>query len=242
MIDLFALGRPWSYVIAFVLPALDGIFPVVPSESAVVTLGVATAGSTDPRIGVLVLLAAAGAFLGDNLSYLIGRHFGPWASRRFFAGEKGERRQRWAERTLGRHGPLLLIACRFIPGGRTAVTLTCGVTGYSRRRFVLATAIAAAVWALYAFLVGRLGGHVFEDTPWLGLVGALGFVLSLSLLVEALRRSARWLRRRPAPPSWFPGIPRIAKFHPEFTSPPRERDGNGISCDEKGGCRVDRRT
>jgi len=42
-----------SYVVAIVLPALDAIFPVLPSETAIITLGVATAGSTDPRIGLL---------------------------------------------------------------------------------------------------------------------------------------------------------------------------------------------
>jgi membrane-associated protein len=36
----------------------------------------------------------------------------------------------------------LIIICRFIPGGRTAITLTCGLIGYSRRRFVAGTAAA----------------------------------------------------------------------------------------------------
>jgi membrane protein DedA with SNARE-associated domain len=49
-----------SYLVAFILPALDALLPIVPSETAIITLGVATAGSTDPRIGVLVVLAAAG--------------------------------------------------------------------------------------------------------------------------------------------------------------------------------------
>src|SRR5215475_13946590 len=86
-----------SYLVALIVPALDAIFPVLPSETAVIALGVATAGSTDPRIVLLVACAAAGAFLGDNLSYLIGRYFGPWAERRFFASGKGARQRAWAE-------------------------------------------------------------------------------------------------------------------------------------------------
>ncbi len=66
-----------SYAIAVAMPALDAVFPVVPSETAIIALGVATAGSADPRIALLVACAALGAFLGDNLSYLIGRRFGP---------------------------------------------------------------------------------------------------------------------------------------------------------------------
>ena len=182
-----------SYVIAVVLPALDAIFPVLPSETAVIALGVATAGSADPRIALLVACAAMGAFLGDNLSYLIGRRFGPWAERRFFAGQKGARRRAWAERSLQRFGMQLIIVCRFIPGGRTAVTLTCGLIGYPRRRFVTATAIAAVIWALYAFFAGRLGGKAFEDKPWAGLLAAFGGTVVISALIEAARRiRSRW--------------------------------------------------
>ena len=65
-----------SYAIVIVMPALDVIFPILPSETAIIALGGATAGSAGPRIALLVACAALGAFLGDNLSYLIGRrHF-----------------------------------------------------------------------------------------------------------------------------------------------------------------------
>ena len=177
-----------SYLIAFILPALDALLPVVPAETAIITLGVATAGSTDPRIGVLVVLAAAGAWCGDNFNYLLGRWFGPWVVRRFLSGERGTRQRAWAERSLDHYGWRLIIACRFIPGGRTAVTLTCGLIGYNRRSFMAARAVAAAIWACYAFYIGRLGGKAFEDKPWAGLLLALGVVLAVSALVEAIRR------------------------------------------------------
>ena len=177
-----------SYIVAIVLPALDAILPVLPSETAIITLGVATAGSTDPRIGLLVAFTAAGAFLGDNLCYLLGRRFGPRVEHRFFGGEKGARRRAWAVRSHERYGMPLIIVCRFIPGGRTAVTLTCGVVGYDRRRFVIATAIAGTLWAAYSFFAGRLGGKAFEDRPWAGLLLAFGGTLAVSGLIEVVRR------------------------------------------------------
>jgi membrane protein YqaA with SNARE-associated domain len=122
-----------SYVIAIVIPALDAIFPVLPSETAVIARGGPTAAPPDPRIALLVGCAALGAFLGDNLSYLIGRRFGPWADRRFFSSARGARQRAWAEQSLERYGAQLIIVCRFIPGGRTAVTLCCGLIGYPRR-------------------------------------------------------------------------------------------------------------
>ena len=100
----------------------------------------------------------------------------------------------WAERSLARWGMQLIVVCRFIPGGRTAVTLTCGLTGYPRRRFTTATAVAAVIWALYAFFIGRLGGRAFADNPWAGLVIAFGASMVISAVIEVIRRL--WPRGR----------------------------------------------
>jgi membrane-associated protein len=186
-----------SYLVALLMPALDAIFPLLPSETTVIALGVATAGSADPRIALLVACAAAGAFLGDNLCYLLGRRFGPAVERRFFTTPKGKVTRAWAERSLERFGTPLIVVCRFIPGGRTAVTLICGMTGYPRRRFITATAAAGVIWALYAFFIGRLGGHAFENNPWAGLAIALGAAIVISGIIELARR----LRRRARKPA-----------------------------------------
>jgi membrane protein DedA with SNARE-associated domain len=220
------VSSPVSYFIAVLLPAFDALIPLLPSETAVIALGVATAGSADPRAAVLVALAATGAFLGDNAAYLIGRRFGPAAERRVFAGERGTRRRAWAERSLSRFGARIIIGCRFIPGGRTAITFTCGLVGYPRRRFVVATACAAVIWACYAFFIGRLGGKAFEDRPWVGLLLALAATVVISVLVEVARRGWAWYRRRPerarAPEESIrtPGRPRPAGGRGQAAGPP----------------------
>jgi membrane-associated protein len=182
------VGSVISYVIAIGVPALDAVIPVLPSESVIIALGVATAGSADPRIALLIACSALGAFIGDNLSYLIGQRFGPRVEHRFFRGEKGARRRAWAERSLERFGMQLIVVCRFFPGGRTAVTLCCGIVGYPRRRFVVATALAGLIWASYSFFIGRLGGKAFQDAPWVGFAVAFGITVVISGLVELIRR------------------------------------------------------
>ena len=82
----------------------------------------------------------------------------------------------------------LIVVCRFIPGGRTAVMLSCGIVRYDRRRFIIATAIAGVIWACYSFFIGRLGGKAFEDKPWAGLLLAFGGTLAVSGLIELVRR------------------------------------------------------
>src|SRR5947208_1609767 len=102
----------------------------------------------------------------------------------------------WAERSLARYGMPLIVVCRFIPGGRTAVMLSCGIARYGRRRFIIATAIAGVIWACYSFFLGRLGGKAFEDKPWAGLLIAFGGTLAVSGLIELVRRlRARRARR-----------------------------------------------
>jgi membrane protein DedA with SNARE-associated domain len=185
----------WAYGVVFLLALLDAVLPVVPSETAVITAGV-VASSGDLSLAVIIPVAAAGAFLGDNTAYWIGRRFGARVVDRFFSGEKSRRRIEWAERRLTERGGELIAIARFIPGGRTAVTLSAGLLGFPWGRFVVFDAAAAVGWALYAALLGYFGGHAFEHEAWKGLLLALGIAFAVAGGVEV----TRWVlkRRRPA--------------------------------------------
>jgi membrane-associated protein len=193
---LVAQASGWAYVIVLVLAFLDAILPVVPSETSVITAGV-VASAGDLNIALVIAGAAVGAFLGDNLVYLIGRRYGERARKRFFSGEKASARIEWAERLLRERAGQLIVLGRFIPGGRTAVALSAGLTHFPWRRYVLFDAIAALSWALYAALLGYFGGRAFEDEPWKGLVLALVIAFSVAASVEGVR----WLRARRRSPA-----------------------------------------
>jgi membrane protein DedA with SNARE-associated domain len=187
----------WAYAIIFVLALLDALIPVVPSETSVITAGV-VASNGDLSVPLIVAAAAAGAFAGDNTAYLLGRRFGRRIEARFFGGERGRKRIQWAERQLDERGGELIVIGRFIPGGRTAVTLSAGTLGYPWRRFVLFDGVAALGWALYATLLGYFGGRAFEDAPWKGLLLALAIAFAVAGGVELVRW---WLKRRRPPGS-----------------------------------------
>jgi len=181
-------GSPWTYAFLFAVAALDVVFPVVPSEASVITAGV-LAASGDLIIVLVIAAAAAGAWLGDNGSYLIGRTLGNRAARRFFRGEKAQRRLQWAERLLRTRGAYLIVVSRFIPGGRTATTFTAGLVRYPwPQRFLPLTILATLIWASYAALIGYLGGSVFEEKPLYALLLAFGIAVTITVVVEGYRR------------------------------------------------------
>ena len=73
-----------------------------------------------------IAAAAAGAFVGDNISYGLGSWLGERTVKRLISGEKAHRAFDWAERMLEQRGTYLIIIARFIPGGRMAVTFSAG--------------------------------------------------------------------------------------------------------------------
>ena len=178
---------PEAYAIVFLLALGDGVFPAFPSETALIVGGLMSV-TGDLSLGWVIAAGASGAFIGDGVSYALGRFVGRPAQERFFNGARARRVLAWADRQLGERGGLVVIAGRYIPGGRTAVTFTAGLTHYSYPRFAAYDAVAAITWAIYASLLGYLGGRFFEDHVWAALLLAFGIAGSVTLAVEAVRR------------------------------------------------------
>ena len=189
-------GAWWSYPVVFFVSMVDAFFPVVPSESVVITAGV-VASAGDMSLPLVIVCAALGAIAGDNICYGLGSWLGETRVKRLFHGDESRRAFDWAEHQLKVRGFYLIIVARFVPGGRTAVTFSCGYLRAMRwRRFIVADVIAGVLWASYAALLGYLGGTQFEEAPWKGLLFAFAVAIGVSGLVELVRRLRN--RRREA--------------------------------------------
>jgi membrane-associated protein len=184
-------GEPWAYLIVFALAFLDAVIPLFPSETAVITGGV-VAAEGKVSLALVILVGAVGAVLGDNLAYLLGRHFREPVHRRLFSSEKGQERIQWAERQLEERGGELIITGRFIPGGRLVVTFSAGGLEFPWRRFIVFDCIACVTWASYAALLGYFGGSTFEHSTWKALLLAFGIAAAITGGIELVR----WLRKR----------------------------------------------
>jgi membrane protein DedA with SNARE-associated domain len=185
----------WFLLIIFAVALLDSVIPIVPGETTVIAGGVA-AGAGNQTLALVILAGALGAFLGDNLAYTIGNRFEPrvnaWAARKPNRAERLDQ----AGRQIRKRGGPLLITARFIPGGRTVLTVSSGLTRQPRRWFAAWVAVAALIWATYAAGLGYLFGQAFEDDHALAFWFAFGTALGLTAIVEIIR----WIRDRGASP------------------------------------------
>lgn len=192
-------ASPWILAVVFVVAGLDAIVPFMPSESTVVACGVAAAGTGRPVLGLLVLVAAAGAYAGDQLSFRIGRR-GRGLSERF-SHRRARAVHAWVHRLLHRRGGLVIVFARYLPGGRSTTALAAGLVGYPAVRFHWYTAAGVLLWAVEAALLGYLGGAVFAGRPLAGLLlGWAGAAVITGLAVgfqSLLTRSTRDEERTP---------------------------------------------
>ena len=172
-----AMGSPWIYLALCAFATIDGFFPVVPSESLVVSAGV-FAATGEPNLLAVIGVAALGAFAGDHISYLLGRTAGGRVMARAKAGSRKAAALERGGKLLADRGGMILIVCRYIPGARTAITLTAGAVRYPLRSFSLFDGIAALSWGAYSALVGYIGGAAFEEEPLKGLALGLGIALA----------------------------------------------------------------
>jgi membrane-associated protein len=194
---------PLVYLAVLLVCWGDAFLPILPSETTVMAAGALTVhGHLDlvPLIGS----AALGAVSGDMTSATLGRVL----PRRDNRGTRPRGRVRQLTRAIGAYLQsrvehdlyLVLLLARFIPGGRTAVTLGLGRGALPMVRLLAPLAVAGTLWALVVSLAGRAGATLVFEHP--ALVGAVaGGVLAVALAAAALwkRRTAKRNRANAAP-------------------------------------------
>jgi membrane-associated protein len=219
------MSSPWIYMVLFVIAALDGVLPVVPSETSVLTAGV-FAASGETSLPLVILAAALGAFAGDQVSYAFGHLAGPRLHERARPGGRRRAALDRARAALATRGGVIIVVARYFPGARTAVTLAAGAVGYRWQRFAAFGGVAALTWGTYSALVGYIGGRAFEQDPIKGLLLGFGLAGGVTCAAELARHvahrrrapAARGRRRAPLAPA-ARRDPRVSYGRPPCGSP-----------------------
>jgi membrane-associated protein len=180
---LSTFGVVGVLVVIFVqLGLLVGFF--LPGDSLLFLAGYATdrhnsLGFHMP-LGWLLLAAAAGAILGGQLGYEIGRRAGANLSERpdtrWFKKEYAVR----TERFLDRFGAARAIALsRFVPVVRTFTSPIVGVAGVAVPRYTAANVVGGLIWTVPIILLGHSLGHISFIRKYVEIIAVLAVVASI---------------------------------------------------------------
>jgi membrane-associated protein len=195
-----------GYPLIFLLVVLEtgcGI-PIAPGELAVVTGGIAAAdGKLD--LGWLIVVAAAGAIVGDNVGYGIGRLGGRRLLER--PGIFYKQRQRVlsvADPFFKKHGPKAVFIGRWLPVLRVYASWLAGASKMRWKSFAFWNATGGICWAASISVLGYFGGAAaksFIETS--GVLGPIFVVVIVVVVIVLYRRSEReavdWVKRNSQP-------------------------------------------
>ena len=192
IVNVEHLVTVFGYPLVFLIVMSESGGLPVPGETALI-VGAALASQGKLQIELVIALAAAGAIVGDNIGYLIGRKGGRWLLQR--PGAFLSQRQQVlliGEPFFERHGPKAVFFGRFILGLRVWASWLAGVTRMHWRSFAFWNALGGITWAcLIGIIAYHLGRSASDAIEAFGLYGLLALVLAIISGVLLHRRHRR---------------------------------------------------
>ncbi|UZK64704.1 DedA family protein [Sphingomonas sp. M1-B02] len=156
----------WGYLGIFLLMVLENVIPPVPSE-VIMGLGGIAAGQGKMNFLLLVLVGTSGCILGNLFWYEIGRRYGyqrlrpaidRWGRWLTMDWEDVEKLRRFFDRW----GGITVFVFRFMPIGRTVISIPAGLLQMPFWPFVIYTAAGSAIWNTILVGAGYWLGASFE--------------------------------------------------------------------------------
>jgi membrane protein DedA with SNARE-associated domain len=171
----------YGYWAVFFGVMLENAGVPVPGETILLIAGY-FASTGKFHLGLVMLIAATGAVIGDNIGFAIGHHFGRSVllrvGRFFFLTPK---RFEYMENYFERHGNKTILVARFITGLRVFAALLAGASKMPWRVFIVFNLAGAILWSVVITTLGYLFGQSLPLlVKW---VGRSGTVLLISAIV-----------------------------------------------------------
>jgi len=172
------LVHHYGLLALFLIVMLESGGVPLPGETALVTAAI-YASQGHLNIVAVIVVAAAGAIVGDNLGYWAGRLGG----RRLL--ERWGPTRRWSQRTLPRaerfferHGGKTIFIARFFSVLRVTAAWVAGISRMHWWFFFLWNAAGGICWAVLVGLVAYYAGHAAADA-----IGSYGLWAGVGLVV-----------------------------------------------------------
>lgn len=192
------LGNWALWGVALILFLECAIFPVLPGDSLLFTVGMfiamtppsITFGSmSKPMVFVVAcLIMTVFAIVGNIAGYYVGKFISPWLfkPRDSFIGRIfSDKHLDQTKAFFDRYGSKALVLGRFVPFVRTFITMVAGAAGMNFRHFITWTAIGGVIWVWGVTLLGYLLGNVaFIGNNIDVVLIAIVFISVLPMLIE----------------------------------------------------------
>jgi len=153
-------AQEYGYLGVALAVSLESMGVPIPGETALIAAAVYAGKTHELNIWVLIASATAGAIIGDNFGYWIGRELGFRMLLRYgsYIGLT-ESRIKLGEYLFQHHGGKIVFFGRFIALLRSLAALMAGLNQMSWPRFVVSNAAGGILWAtcygLAAYYVGK---------------------------------------------------------------------------------------
>lgn len=190
--NLSQLLAAYGYLAVFVLVAVESAGIPVPGETMLLTAAVYAGTTHKLQIWLVIAAAIAGAILGDNAGFWIGREGGMRLLRRYGPYVRlDERKLKVGRYLFKRYGTWVVFFGRFIALLRALAAFLAGANGMPWDRFLIANAAGGVLWAtaygLAAYFLGDQVNALVGSARW-GLLAGAALVLLGSIFF--LRRNA----------------------------------------------------
>lgn len=150
----------WALVFAGTGLLIGAFIPFITGDSLIFAAGL-VAASFPETINIWVLSIGIGVFawLGDQVGYTLGRHFGrPYLDRRqgvLIQGAIGK-----AEKFYQAWGWWAVVIARFVPMARVLIPVIAGIGKMNYYKFFSANLVGAVVWGLGLSLAGYYAASI----------------------------------------------------------------------------------
>jgi membrane protein DedA with SNARE-associated domain len=181
----------YGYLVVFLLVMVESIGVPVPGETALVGAALYAGSTHKLEIWWVIAVAIAGAILGDNIGFAIGRYGGARLLLRH--GQRirlDEGRLKIGIWLFRRHGGKVVFWGRFVSILRTWAAFLAGTNQMPWGRFLVFNAAGGIVWAtLYGLVYYEFGGALRRLSTTIDIVlGVVGTVVLVTFLVWAKRK------------------------------------------------------
>jgi len=191
--DLTHLLATYGYWAVLVFVAVESTGIPVPGETILLTAAIYAGSTHRLNIALVIIAAIAGAVLGDNIGFWVGREGGYRLLRRFGKFlHLDEGKIKLGQYLFHRHGGKVVFFGRFVAVLRAWAAFLAGVNRMRWRDFLLYNAAGGIVWATLYGLGAYFLGHAVHQ-----LTGTIGKVL-VGLAIVVLIAFAIFLKRNEA--------------------------------------------